>query len=294
MLAAHPAIHSFPETHLIRDTVGDSSRREYGLSSHSLRSWPRQLGRRLRVAMGITEPGGACRRMRGLLEDVGRQDLFAAYPSRPRLLGRTIARQMAILDQLALDAGCERWVEKTPHHVLYTREIERYVPGARILHIVRKPQDNIASIYDAAHQNPGPFADELRTIEGCTRVWTNCYRATQRDQGRPGHSIISYENLTQDPHGTIGEICQHLGLTFDEAMVGDRSDVAGRIVRERESHKAGLTGGITPRSEKFAKVFTDQQQQYILGLLGAALDDGGELAWTPARLGGATPDVVRS
>ena len=262
ILASHPAVHSFPETHLIRHTIQDSARREYGFAGCPKCEWPAMAAHMLRARLGIVDPRGARRRMAHLLRHVDRWDLWQDFPRFPIFTRPTIAAQIDRLDRMAIDAGCDRWIEKSPQHVLYTREIERHVPGACIIHIVRAPKDNIASLYAAAHENPGPFDHVMQTIEGCAREWTNCYRATMRNQDRAAHHFVHYESLTNDPRAETERVCEFLGLPFDERMIEDRAAASAAIVREQETHKDGLSDQIARRS-KFDKVFAAEQQNEV-------------------------------
>ncbi|MDP5181620.1 sulfotransferase [Blastococcus sp. BMG 814] len=111
-LAAHPQVHSFPETHFF----------------HRLQA-PRG-GRR---AAGLAATGAAGR----LDEAAGRLGAPRRRPVLPTVR-RSGAAFVAMADAAARRNGADTWVEKTPANLYVLDLIERVVPGAQVVHIVRR------------------------------------------------------------------------------------------------------------------------------------------------------------
>ncbi len=127
LLASHPEITSFPESHFFPQL---------------------RPGRRWARKLGLISPRAPAR-----------FDAFVAavgWPRRvrPRLpLARGYARAFVrLLDAIALKDGKANWVEKTPHHLRYIDEIESYVPDAVFIHIIRSGADVVASYYAASNE----------------------------------------------------------------------------------------------------------------------------------------------
>jgi len=79
---------------------------------------------------------------------------------------------------------------------------------------------------------------------------------------------VRYEDIVQNPEQQIKAICQWLNIQFEDKMVNEREDTKS-IVESFEKWKSGVNSDIknTPR-KKFEKIFTLQQQAYILERIG--------------------------
>jgi hypothetical protein len=181
-----------------------------------------------------------------------------------------MARLYAALgDEITLRLGKRLWLEKTPGHLHYLDTIEPFLPGLRVVCLVRSAPDNIASMYDVANRYPDRWRSEYRTVEGCVGRWIASARAAEAQAGQPNRMFVAYEELAQDPARTVARVCAFLGLTFEPAMIEERGTAYGHIVREREPHKSNVREAIASRNgTKFTRLFTPQQQARILAALG--------------------------
>src|SRR5271169_5376629 len=112
LLAAHPAVLSFPETavfsHLLSPVVPGQTRQ---ITVH----------RRTQLCY---------RQVMALLKDLGRRDLEQLLPIRSQSIGQFVDGFVRVLDRLTLDRGKSWWVEKTPGNICFVPEILALVPGA--------------------------------------------------------------------------------------------------------------------------------------------------------------------
>ena len=56
---------------------------------------------------------------------------------------------VGVLDGLAAEQNKSIWLEKTPEHIYFIDDIERFLPDAKFIHILRNGMDTIASLYEA-------------------------------------------------------------------------------------------------------------------------------------------------
>ena len=88
-----------------------------------------------------------------------------------RRIVQTVASSVGVFVTMAGAAagsrGCAGWVEKTPANLYAVDVIERWVPGARFVHIVREGADVVASLCAVAHGwgHPRPVSDQLPPID---------------------------------------------------------------------------------------------------------------------------------
>lgn len=257
-LAAHPAVVSLPETHFFPSVLpGRRSLRRLGLA--------RSTSRRRLLRLALLAAGG----------DRARAEAYARLVPRRILRCRPAARAFAaILDRHAAGAGAAAWVEKTPRHVRYVDEIERLVPGARFIHVLRDGRDVVASVVEVSRRHPGRWAGE-RTPAGALEVWAGDVRRSLAVAGGERHHLVRYEALVADPGGTLREACRFAGLGWESEMLEGRAGALPRIARPGEAWKsrAGEALG-RPEEGKSGTVLSAREREGIAERIRAlGLDD---------------------
>ena len=240
LLASHPDITSFPESHFFPHL-------------RPLRWWARKIG--------LISPRAPAR-FEAFVAAVG-------WPRRvrPRLpFVRSYVRAFVrLLDQIALEEGKVTWVEKTPHHLHYIGEIESDVPDAAFIHIVRSGADVVASFYAASHDSSYKGFGSPMSLDECIERWTGDLEITRRQLGKPNHFLVRYETLVSDPSSTLRRLCAFLGLAFDERMLQSHRMAAQRVILPWEHWKAGALDPIrNANGTKLYDSLSPDQRQYVL------------------------------
>lgn len=114
-----------------------------------------------------------------------------------------------------------RYGNKTPVHVLSLPVISAAFPESRILHVIRDGRDVALSYLDT---DLGPV-----TVEGCAARWVRWVgrgRAAGRELDPIRYREVRYEALVEEPEATVREVCEYVGLSFEEEMLRyfDRAD----------------------------------------------------------------------
>lgn len=257
LLFAHPGVVSFPETFFFL----------------RITPWGRL---RLRSGLARREAPEAVRALEVL-------DL------RPRKRGRlgvpaVTVRQYARLFVDALDAaaraeGATAWLEKTPDHLKVVPVIERHVPDAHFVHLVRDGAAVVASMYELMRDRPEWRHERDPSIEEVVGIWRSGVRTSAAYAGRPRHVFVSYERLTRDLDGTLARLCAALGLAADGDSVGrmlaDYPTAASRVVGRvdvdapspglaEEPWKALTFQEVRNRNEeKLSRLFAPEEQRAI-------------------------------
>jgi sulfotransferase family protein len=111
----------------------------------------------------------------------------------------------------ALDAGVERWVEKTPTNERYLEEIWREFPEARVVHVVRDPVAVIASRKRREERATGGFRNMTAALADLAESYRIAEAArTGLDDHR--YLLIHFEQLVQDPDLTIAQLAAFLDV----------------------------------------------------------------------------------
>ena len=189
MLDAHPQLTIPPETHFVPDLIKavreDDATPESALAAmKSAREWgdfgfsdEEMLGR-LR-ALPKLKPGPAVR------------TFYEAYMEQQ---------------------GKSRWGEKTPTYVQKMKLIQRALPEARFIHVIRDGRDVALSVLDRTVR-------EL-TAADVARRWQKKITKAREDSPQLRHyTEIRYEDLILDTEPVLRRVCEFIELPWDEGMM---------------------------------------------------------------------------
>ena len=249
LLAAHPQIASFPESHFCRAIFVE-------------RSLKRQ---KLRLASKF-----ANRKLEKFLQEIGKEEMkqylpkFAIFPS------QYVSSFINILDILTQAQDQNIWLEKTPGHIRYINYLEKWVKNAKFIHIIRNGADVVASLFEVTHQHPDIWSGAW-DIDRCIQQWIEDVKLTNHYLSKLNHTLVQYEKLVETPRAILREVCEFIGVEFRETMLQDYPLVAKQVSLANESWKASVVGKIkSTHGEKFQKLFNQEQQTYILQRLSEA------------------------
>jgi hypothetical protein len=159
--------------------------------------------------------------------------------------------------------------EPSPFGTVAISGIERMVPGAKFINILRSGKDNIASLYDMSTKQPEhPLWMKFSDLDFCLDTWNHCVRLTRSYMSQKNHLLVRYEQLVAEPEKVTQEICQYLGVSFETAMLESRKEAAGSLITGVETWKKDVLSKIDrKRDYKFDQLFNEEQKVYILDRL---------------------------
>ncbi len=241
LLASHSQIVSLPETAFFCELIA---------------------GQRRRRLLGIA-PTHQQGKYRKFLSLVG--DHPGLHPPRhPLFVAQYVHAFTSVMDRFARLQGKTVWLEKTPQHVRRIPQIERYVPGAKFIHIVRNGPDNIASLYHVSN-NYTELWKYAWSVDECIKHWVTDVSASLRYAGKPNHLFLGYKQVVEETSATLQRTCEFIGLPFEETALQKYTEVASRIVPLERPFKVGAQQPISNRNgTKFYEIFTEEQRQYII------------------------------
>ncbi|MGD8815173.1 MAG: sulfotransferase, partial [Anaerolineales bacterium] len=134
---------------------------------------------------------------------------------------RSLPQAVHFLDQLmsaeARARGMVAWVEKTPAHLYFVRWIERYLPSAHIVHVLRDGRDVVASLIDVANRFPQAKAwRHNQDVSAAIDTYNRYLRASLKCRGRNNHVFIRYEHIIADVDRERKRLFKLLGLKDQE------------------------------------------------------------------------------
>lgn len=199
MLDAHPELTVPPETHFIPDLI--RACRKPGATPESAlaamkghREWE-DFGFSDAEALGWLgtdngiDPGNAVRSFYGA---------YAAKQNKPR------------------------WGEKTPRYVGKMRMIQRALPEARFVHVIRDGRDVALSVLDRTVRD----IDAAHVAE---RWRTKIEKARDAAPELSHYTEIRYEDLITDTEPTLRKVCEFIELDWDDSILNYHERSADRL-----------------------------------------------------------------
>jgi hypothetical protein len=199
MLDAHPKLTIPPETHFVPAVI--------------------RAVRRGRTADGVAAVITDHRRWAdfGLDADALRERIGAVDPLEA---GGAIR---AFYELYADKQGKPRWGDKTPGYATKMRRIQKALPEARFIHVIRDGRDVIASRARRAQREPLP-------VDVAARRWKRRVLSTRKRAEDVEHYMeVRYEDLVAGPEETLRRVCSFIELPFDEAMLAYHERAAERL-----------------------------------------------------------------
>lgn len=118
-------------------------------------------------------------------------------------------------------SGGERFVEKTPQHVLYLSFLTTYFPKAKVVNMQRDGRDCFCSARAATI----PHADGLKRFAW---YWRRCINARSKVQSGRNIFNVKYEDLTSRPKATVKQVMGFLEEPFDRRQLAVESRIEDR------------------------------------------------------------------
>jgi hypothetical protein len=108
--------------------------------------------------------------------------------------------------------GKHRCADKTPDYTLLLRSIERMLPSASFIHIIRDGRDVVLSLRETWF---APSQD----MAALAQFWVDRVSyARKAGADRRRYLEIRYEDLVLHPRETLAQVCQFVDLPFEEQM----------------------------------------------------------------------------
>ena len=205
MLDAHPQLTIPPETHFLPDLI-EASRAEHA-SPESLHA----------VVVENRRWGDF---------HLDADELLARFREiKPLNAGDAIR---AFFDLYAEGQGKPRWGDKTPIYINRMMLIERALPEARMIHLIRDGRDAALSRAKRVLKEPTPM---YKVAER----WKNRILRAREQAPRLDHYLeLRYEDVVLDTEASLRRICEYVELPWDDSMLHYHQRAAGRM---KEMHR---------------------------------------------------------
>jgi hypothetical protein len=219
MLGRHSSIHTVREVHFFEE-LWTAESRGTELEPHAAITLAATLLQRAREYYSYPSEAGrydaeGSAVVAGIAEPLTGENVFAAT-----------------LLWLAGQSGKTTACEQTPRNVYYMDEIFDVFPDARIIGVVRDPRDVLASQknwWRMKEQGGKPIPAILRIRHWAnyhpvltSLLWRGGVRAQLAQTDRERVMFVRYEDVVTDPEASARAMTDHLGFSFEPAMLDVR------------------------------------------------------------------------
>lgn len=183
-----------------------------------------------------------------------------------------------VMESIARSQNVDRWAEKTPDHVLYLEEIQRTVPGALFIHIIRDGRDVALSLDGKGDLHPY-LLHKSHSLLVCGLYWEWLVETGRRMAPKLGSQYLEvrFENLVNRPKETLAQIGQFIDHDLDHDRI---QQVGMRTVgKPNSSFKESNNGGGFNPINRWKQTFPAGELARFEALVGPCLQSRGyELA----------------
>lgn len=149
------------------------------------------------------------------------------------------------------------WVEKTPLHFRVIDKILDTDQDCKVIFVIRKGEDVVASIYDRYVKNPS-FFSEQSSYEYGVNLWneslTKCVKYLNHNRVK----VISYDAYVRDEEKGVNDCLEFLGIER-----GGNKGIGINYMKDGELWKENVKGEVSIQASKFKKIFSLEEQGNI-------------------------------
>lgn len=190
MLDAHPELAIPPETHFVPQLI--KTTKKGGVSCEEAHG----------VVTGHRQWGDF---------DLDSGELLRRYCALDQIDPESTVR--TFFELYAEREGKPRWGDKTPSYVKRMRQIQRTIPEARFIHMIRDGRDAALSRFKRLLKEP-PAMDTV------AERWVKKIEGARADAERLDHYLeVQYENLVRDTESELRRVSEFLELPWDPAIL---------------------------------------------------------------------------
>lgn len=251
VLSGHPDVHTLPETHYFQ---------------FMLRADFRRLLDRMIVRKSRFDAFATFVTSNSILDIPANR--YSSWNTR-----RVVDFFVDMMDRCARVAGRSGWAEKTPGHLFYIDEIERYRGDLKFVHVLRRPEEVVASLLRVGRKHPDRWPG-FDSVNRCIDLVESSIAEIARQQGRRNHALVCFERLLATPGTVTGDLLNTIGLDADAdtvtAMLSGLS-VYG-VSRSDETWKTGYGDSIDDnRGSGFLELFSGDEQKTVMQRLAGSI-----------------------
>ena len=198
--------------------------------------------------------------------EINRPELIQGF-NKNQSMSTNVRWFLDILDALAREQQKSIWLEKTPEHIFFIKEISFFLPNAKFIHVTRNGLDTIASLYEATRMSQNELWGGQWSLDYCIKRWKTCNSITKLYYNNPQHFIVKYEDLLVDKILVLKACCDFIEVAYDNTMTKNYKSEALKLGLNMPWHDRIDREIKPPVAPKYNQVFRQSEIDYILDKL---------------------------
>jgi hypothetical protein len=199
------------------------------------------------------------------LSQAGYPELFPEKPQFGWSQRAAVSSFVQCLDAIAEETGSRVWVEKTPRHLHYIDLVESHMGEPVFIHIIRRGQDVVSSLYQVTHQHAEDWGGP-RTLETCIERWNRDIQISWEHRSKANHHVVHYGELTENREAVTEELFRIIGLSSGPSSMRDphSEEIINQITTGAEAWKSkNRSSDVGSTSGKYQDILTAYQRQDV-------------------------------
>ncbi|MBW3585304.1 MAG: sulfotransferase, partial [Cyanobacteria bacterium 0813] len=195
-------------------------------------------------------------------DEINRPELLQGFDDSQSVAAK-VSWFVGVLDGLAAEQNKSIWLEKTPEHIYFIEDIQRLLPDAKFIHILRNSMDTIASLHEAtrnSHDLWGPGWD----LNHCIHRWKEAMLISHKYAKKSNHILVKYEEILDNKVKKLEELCHFMGIEYDDRMLEFYQEKAAHLSLNLPWHQGIEREVKSNKIHKYHKIFKTNEIIYIL------------------------------
>jgi len=187
-----------------------------------------------------------------------REGRISAFLDEDQLRERFASLVHSLLEPYRLRKKKPCIAEKTPDNILVYTQLNRLLPRAHLIHVIRDGRDVVSSMiavaerYRLAH---GKLPTIINNVEACSQTWSRYVSAPfeqpkvfQSTEFQRRYIEVRYEDIIQNPEATLKYLCRRLEIDFSPNMLTPHLFSHDTIIDDLWSDQTMMEGPLSQRS----------------------------------------------
>lgn len=146
------------------------------------------------------------------------------------------------------------WGDKSPHYMLWIKDLKAMFPSAKFIHIIRDVRDHCLSSQKAWNKNP------YRSAKMWNEAIIKCRNDAELYLGEDYYEL-KYEDLIEHTESLLSSICRYLKIEFETRMLkldkpaenlGDTKNNAQIVKTNKDKWRSGMDNSTIKRIEEIS------------------------------------------
>ena len=142
------------------------------------------------------------------------------------------------MELIAVKQGKERWLEKTPWHLLYINEIARFFPEAKFIFLTRDPRSVVQSVTTAGWIST-KRGGGLRVAASWR--WHNLHACRELQKYKNRYITLKYEDIILNTTSIFRKLSEFLCINFDIDSIKYDPKI-NTLAKSNSSYNEDITG----------------------------------------------------